>query len=143
MNLKKDDNILAVDGKNQPTKQGVEKFALQLSEYVGKEIGGLYVSNDALKKVTHMTIGGYEENKIDETNNKGVSALRKVFTITEITEKIKFRGHYHTHPRGSTNASEADIKMKGSYIDNYSSKLFNIITYPMDYNNGYTQIISY
>lgn len=143
MNHKKDDNILAVDGKNQPTKQGVEKFALQLSEYVGKEIGGLYVSNDALKKVTHMTIGGYEENKIDETNNKGVSALRKVFTITEINQKIKFRGYYHTHPEGSTNASDPDLDIKRDYMQRYSSTLFNIITYPMDYNNGYPQVIKY
>lgn len=142
-NFKEKGELFEIGGKGNPTREGVEKFALQLSEYVGKEVEGLYVSNDASKEVTHMTIGGYEENEIDETNNLGVSALRKVFTITEITEKIKFRGHYHTHPGGSTNASEADIKIKGSYIDKYSSKLFNIITYPMDYNNGYPQIISY
>jgi hypothetical protein len=41
-NFKTESKIIQVGGEGQPTEKGVEAFALKLSTYVGKEIGGAY-----------------------------------------------------------------------------------------------------
>lgn len=38
MNFQKNDNVIAVGGKEQPSVEGVKSFTLQLSEYIGKEL---------------------------------------------------------------------------------------------------------
>ena len=67
MNFKEDSNVIAIGGENQPSEEGVESFALKLSEYVGKEIGGSYYSSDGGDKTTHIAIGKYKNSEFKKT----------------------------------------------------------------------------
>lgn len=44
INFRDNNNLIAVGGDGQASVDGVETFALRLSEIVGKEIGGAYFS---------------------------------------------------------------------------------------------------
>lgn len=58
MNLKTEGNLILVNGENLPTTEDVEDFTLKLQGYVGKEIGGMYLSeNENSSMISHVTIG--------------------------------------------------------------------------------------
>ncbi len=100
MNLKTESNAIEVGGEGQPTEQGVESFALKLSDYVGKEIGGAYFSKDGSESTTHITIGAYKNNEFKKTKNNGITAFRQFSSTTEeFTSSL--RGFFHTHPSGA------------------------------------------
>ncbi|WP_262496279.1 RHS repeat domain-containing protein [Chitinophaga caeni] len=63
INFQKNDNVITVGGKGQPSVDGVKSFTLQLSEYVGKEIKGYSYSSDGSKNVTDMVLGKYVNNE--------------------------------------------------------------------------------
>ena len=53
-NFKTESNIIAVGGEGQPSETGVEAFALKLSSYIGKEVGGAYFSGQEGSKAQHI-----------------------------------------------------------------------------------------
>jgi len=133
-NFKTDSNVFEVGGKGQPTKEGIEKFALQLSSYVGKEIGGAYYSKDGVKDITHMTIGAYQLNEYGNNKNNGYTAIRKITSnMTEYNRYLKnIRGNFHTHPNESTRfqSSPADRNSRDRALETYPNMFFIIITHP-------------
>lgn len=99
-NLRTEGNAFEIGREGQPSEQRVEAFALKLSNYVGKEIGGTYFSTNGGESTTHITIGGYENNKFKKTKSHGTGVFRQfVSTAEEFTSSIT--GFFHTHPSGS------------------------------------------
>ncbi|MEZ0007100.1 RHS repeat-associated protein, partial [Flavobacterium sp. 28YEA47A] len=143
-NFKRDSNVFEVGGEGQPSRQGIEKFALELSNYVGTEIGGAYFSKDSQDKITHMTIGAYEKNSYTENKNNGHAAIRKISSSTEVFLSYQLRGKFHTHPNESTRfePSKADIDSRNEGLKSNPNLLFYILTYPK-YGNKFPYIIDY
>ncbi|MGV8947174.1 MAG: DUF6443 domain-containing protein [Lutibacter sp.] len=99
-NFKTEGNAIEVGGEGQPTQDGVESFALKLSDYVGTEIGGAYFSKNGGESTTHITLGGYENNSFKETKSHGMGAFKQfASTVKEFTSSIT--GFFHTHPNGA------------------------------------------
>ena len=134
MNLKDNDQVIAVGGSGQPTVEGVEDFALKLSGYVGKEIGGAYFSQGGAANTTHMTIGKYKNNSLKETRGHGnTEGVRNGLKTTELT------AFFHTHPSlgisesDRTRASDADKNARDNALKLMPSMRFFIITDPLYY----------
>lgn len=141
-NFKEGSVLIDVGGKGQPTREGVEKFALQLSDYVGTEIGGTYFSKDGVNDITHMAIGGYKNNSYTETKDNGSTAPRNVTSTLEEFQSYQVRGFLHTHPNESTrfNSSQADRDFKNRALKQNPNLFFFIITHPEPGGNYPTKI---
>ena len=123
MNLKTKSEIIKVNGYNLPTTEEVEDFAIKLQEYVGREVGGLYISENADSNlISHITIGKYEKNNYTKTSNYGHSAM---FSIG--LGKNNIRGFFHTHPQGRI-PSRADLNARDNGLSINPKLYFNIIT---------------
>ncbi len=105
MNFQKNDNVIAVGGKGQPSVDGVKSFTLKLSEYVGKEIKGFSYSADGSKNVTDVLLGKYIDNTFDQSYGTPYGLAKKYgdkFSLNNFLEQ------FHTHPRGTgTGATES------------------------------------
>jgi hypothetical protein len=104
INFQKNDNVIAVVGKGQPSVDGVKSFTLQLSEYIGKEIKGFSYSADGSKNVTDMVLRKYVNNEFDKSFG----------TLTELRRKYgdNFSNNnvlqdFHTHPKGELGATQS------------------------------------
>lgn len=129
MNLKNDDSIIKVNGKNsdgtnQPTTEDVEYFVYEISSYVSKEIGGTYISNN-LNSVrdSHIAIGRYKDNFFDNVKSFG---MQRVVKEGFIGKNIK--GFFYTHPKGVRNPSPRDINTRDAGLRFNPQLRYNIIT---------------
>jgi len=137
MNLKTNDNVIKVNGKGLPTTSDVEDFAVELSSYVGKEIGGTYLSKNS-NLVTDIAIGRYEKNRYGLTKSKGIlGAIREGFTEDD------FRGFFHTHPKGSRQASQQDIISRDNSLARNRNLYFHILTRTKYGEMGRSHIFNY
>ena len=105
INFQKNDNVIAVVGKGQPSVDGVKSFTLKLSEYVGKEIAGFSYSADGSKKVTDVLLGKYENNKVDESH-ANIQGLAKKYGSNYSDNNIL--QDFQTHPDGKLGATQSD-----------------------------------
>lgn len=104
INFQKNDNIIAVGEKGQPSVGGVKSFTLQLSEYVGKEIKGFSYSSNGSGKVTDMVLGKYIVNNNMESHGTPYALLGKYgnnFSLNNVVQE------FHTHPNGELGATES------------------------------------
>lgn len=137
-NLRYDDTLIHVGGVGQPSVEGVEKFALQLSSYIGREIGGTYFSKDGVEDITHMTIGKYVNNTYRKNESNGSLAIRKLCNSLDLSAALaefksyQFRGFLHTHPNepGRFNSSKEDKDFKNRALKHNPNLFFFIITHP-------------
>ena len=107
MNLKDRSELISVGGEGQPTEEHVEEFVVKLGNHVGKEIGGMYLNTDGSNNTTHITIGAYNENEVDEVKNRGRDVVD--FNIYNI------KGFYHTHP--VVHGNQNDLRFEPSFGD--------------------------
>jgi len=148
MNLKDESNAIEVGGDGQPTEQGVESFALKLSDYVGKEIGGAYFSKGGSENTTHITIGAYGNNEFKKTTNLGITAFRQFSsTAEEFTSSL--RGFFHTHPSGAgikdsdrLVPSGADRRSRDRGLEANPNLKYFLLTHP-DYGGRFPRKIPY
>jgi RHS repeat-associated protein len=105
MNFQKNDNVIDVGGKGQPTVDGVKSFTLQLSEYVGKEIKGYSYSADGSKNVTDMVLGKYINNEFDKSYGTP-QELRNKYGVNYSDNNIL--QDFHTHPDGKLGATQSN-----------------------------------
>jgi RHS repeat-associated protein len=105
INFQKNDNVIAVGGKGQPSVDGVKSFTLKLSEYVGKEIAGFSYSADGSKNVTDMVLGKYVDNKVDASRADPRELAKKYGTNYSANNILQ---DFHTHPDGKLGATQSD-----------------------------------
>ena len=88
INFKENNNVIAVGGEGQASVEGVEKFVVQLSDMVGKEIGGAYFAKDGAGTTTHMSIGLYKNNGLKETNSNGHAAWVRMYPHSNLDKSL-------------------------------------------------------
>jgi RHS repeat-associated protein len=148
MNFQKNNNIIAVGGKGQPTEKGVEAFALKLSGYVGKEIAGAYFSKDGASSTTHISIGRYQDNDMTTTKGGHGQNLNYLQPGDDFS-RYTLTGLFHTHP--STNIStsdrvvpsDVDLDGRDSDLKNNPNLKYYILTDPLNYGDPYPYKIDY
>ena len=117
-NFKADDIIVDVNGENQPTTEQVQDFVVNMSEYVGVEITGAYLSNEDADDAPISKI--YIDEYIGNTET------RSTFTPTRLAVDNNLRGmnthtHFHTHPSFGYSASDryrasdSDIRFRNNF----------------------------
>ncbi|MDH5415289.1 MAG: hypothetical protein OEW87_14220 [Flavobacteriaceae bacterium] len=148
MNFKKNSYAFEVGGEGHPSEQGVESFALKLSDYVGKEISGAYFSLGGASETTHMTIGNYKNNKNRESRSSGLGSMKPFINSSE--EFLNgLRGKFHTHPNGAGLSdsdrlapSPADIETRDKQLKVNPSLRFFLLTHP-EYGDKFPKKIEY
>jgi hypothetical protein len=140
MNFQKQDNLISVGGKGQPTEKGVEAFALKLSGYVGKEIAGAYFSKDGASSTTHISIGNYEKNDLTSAKGHGHN-LGTYFKTMEEINKYNLNGFFHTHPNTGTPdrlvPSDPDLSGRNSDHKINPNLKYYLLTAPLNYGDAY------
>jgi len=104
INFQKNDNVIAVGGKGQPTVDGVKSFTLQLSEYIGKEIKGYSYSSDGTKNATDMVLGKYVDNEFQKSYGTPQGLMEK-YGVNYSNNNIL--QDFHTHPKGELGATQS------------------------------------
>jgi RHS repeat-associated protein len=105
MNFQNNDNVFAIEGKGQPTKDGVKSFTLQLSEFIGKEIKGYTYSSDGSGNVTDIVLGKYMNNQYDKSYGNPSELYKK---YGNSYSKDNILEEFHTHPNGQLGATQSD-----------------------------------
>jgi len=148
-NFKTESNLIEVGGEGQPSEQGVETFALKLSAYVGREIGGAYFSKDGAESTTDITIGRYEDNAFALTRDNGHN-LRIYFNTKEEINRFSLRGFFHTHPTGAGISksdrlvpSDNDLRARNNALKINPSLRFFLLTAPVNHADRYPKKIDY
>jgi len=93
INFMKNDNVIAVGGKGQATTAGVENFVINLSEMVGKEIGGYEFSGKGDNQPSKVYISNYQMN----TDQKAYSSFRYNIAGIKSPDEINIYTDFHTH----------------------------------------------
>ena len=142
-------NIIAVGGENEASVNGVEAFVVNLSDMVGKEIGGAYCSKDGAGPITHITLGSYKRNshKINKGGH-GHILWNRVFPDSNI--KNSLIGFFHTHPSDigisvsdRTQPSDQDKYSRDAALKMMPSLQFYILTHPIHYDDDFPLVIPY
>jgi hypothetical protein len=142
-NFQNNHNTIAVGGEGKPTLGGVLDFALKLSNYVGKEVGGHYLSNKGSTSTDYVAIGPYKNN--DAQNERSGLLLSP-----SLLGKVNITADWHTHlsrfgdsdrlvPSGIS-TPDGDMGYKRSNSRNYPSLRFLIITNPSSNDQKATEI---
>jgi RHS repeat-associated protein len=92
-NFQTNNNVISVGGEGQPTVAGVRDFALKLSNYVGKEISGYYLSNRGENNTNHVYMGRYENNG----DQHAVGGLRLDQARPDLVGRVTATTDWHTH----------------------------------------------
>ena len=149
INFKENNNMFAVGGEGQATVGGVEAFAVNLSDMVGKEIGGAYFSKDNAKATTHISFGRYANNKFDETRGHGQN-LGSYPYLRGDYDKFSLTGFFHTHPSSGnisvsdrTRPSKKDLASRDNDLSLNPNMRFYILTHPISYGDTFPLKINY
>ncbi len=120
-NFKTDDIIVDVNGENQPTTSQVQDFLVNISEYVGVEMSGAYLSNKDADNAPISTIYIDEYNGNDQLNSW--TSLTKMYS-DESLKGMYMNTDFHTHPSmgysengryipsGTTDGRSGDIRFR-------------------------------
>ena len=142
VNYKNSDQIYTLTVEGAPSQGGIESFVLELSNLVGKEIGGAYFSDNGLSPVTEITIGRYCNNTLRETRSHGHLYWATRHSLNPLIGLI---GFFHTHPfyDGRDIPSGNDLEARDKNKEIKPSMEFYIITYPIYYGDPTPYKISY
>jgi len=141
-NFQTHSNVIGVGGQGQPTVAGVRDFALKLSNYVDKEVGGYYLSNRGENTTSNVFIGAYGRN--DPQNE------RSGFNRPDLLGTMNITTDFHTHlsrfgdsdrlvPSGQS-LPGGDMAHKRSQLQINPSLRFIIITNPSSTDQNATEI---
>jgi len=136
INFQEDNNVIDIGGENQATVKGFEDFALKLSNYVDKEIGGYYLSTKGQDAISHIYVGRYANN--DAQNER--SGFNLYTTRPDLVGNVDVRVDYHTHLSRFSNADRlrpsslgpkgGDVGHKKRQSASFPSLKYLIITNP-------------
>ena len=149
INFKENNNMIAVGGEGQATIGGVESFAVNLSDMVGKEIAGAYFSKDGVGPTTHISIGRYENNSYKETKGgHGHVLWNKLYPDSKLENSLT--GFFHTHPSGANisvldriQPSQQDKNSRDAALKLMPNLQFYILTHPINRGGKFPYKISY
>ncbi|HNP53053.1 MAG TPA: RHS repeat-associated core domain-containing protein, partial [Ferruginibacter sp.] len=137
MNFKKNDNLIAVGQQGQPSVNGVQSFTLQLSNYVGVEIGGALLSKDKSSQTDFVALGYFKDNTITSTKSNG----QGVWGSNKVTEM------FHTHTNASSEEkiipSQSDRRTRDGNLEIKPNMKFTIITEPTRSDDPYPKKIDF
>ncbi|MPS66729.1 MAG: sugar-binding protein [Chryseobacterium sp.] len=130
-NFKNNDNIIDSGGKNQPSLAGIEDFLVKVSDYVGVEFSGAYLSTEDSKdaKISGVYIDEYKGNS---NSSSDTSINRNSLTRQGLHTNTSF----HTHPTtgysrsASTSSSQADRDFRDVWKEYKLIHNFIILTRP-------------
>jgi len=146
VNFQENNNLIEVGGEGQATQDGVESFALNLANHVGKEVAGAYFSQDGSGNATHMTIGRYANNSMTQAKGHGNILYNKTFRKLDSNDLTSF---FHTHPSNGysvsdrTSASQADKNARNNALLMNPKMRFFILTNPINYGGKFPLKIDY
>ena len=148
-NFMSNNNIIAVGGEGQASVDGVEAFAVNLSDMVRKEIASAYFSKDGAGSITHISIGRYEKNSYKETKGgHGHILWNRLYPDSKLGNSLT--GFFHTHPSGSnisvsdrTQPSQQDKKSRDAALKLMPNLQFYILTHPINYGDKFPYKILY
>ncbi len=152
INFKKNSNLIAVGGEGQPTIEGVESFALKLSEEIGKEIGGTYFSKDGADgATTHVGLGKYKKNRATKSYKYVRELIKTKEAINEGIDVSNVTGFFHTHPGNGSDydnsnrlvPSDSDLDFRDRSLNTNPNLKFFIITRPKNPGGKYPYKIPY
>jgi len=141
INFMKNDNVIAIGGEGQASVDGVEAFAVNLSDMVGKEISGAYFSKDGAATTTHISIGNYQNNTLTESGPSGHTLWQRMNSDSQLGNSIT--GFFHTHPTigysvsDRTSASEQDKRSRNRELKQMPHLRFWILTHPVNYGDKF------
>ncbi|WP_265430068.1 RHS repeat-associated core domain-containing protein, partial [Chryseobacterium sp. YIM B08800] len=132
-NLKTTDYIIDVGGKNQPSLSQVEESILKISNYVGVEFSGAYLSKEdsANGKISSVYLDEYGANGKHKENTNSSSSTSINFNSLK-RQGLFTNTDFHTHPtlgysrNASTSSSDADRDSVANWKDVY--RKFIILT---------------
>ena len=142
IDFKNNNNMIAVGGEEQPTIEGVEAFAVKLSNLVSREIGGTYFSRNKSSSPNYISIGRWIKNTYTETNNHGVN-IGSYPEYRQHYKEFEPVGFFHTHPSKGFNPvdiynpSERDINYKNKNLDKKADLRFYLLANPKDYGDKF------
>jgi hypothetical protein len=141
-NFQNHGNAIAVGGQGQPTVAGVRDFALKLSNYVDKEVGGHYLANSGENTTSTVFIGGYRNN--DAQNE------RSPFDRPDLLNTMHLTTDFHTHLSrfgdndrlrpSSIGPSGGDEGYKQRTLRTYPQLRFIIVTNPSETDQRASEI---
>lgn len=142
VNYNNSDQLYDLTAEGAPSQEGIESFLLELSNLVGREIGGAYFSDNGLSPVSEITVGRYCNNTLRETRSHGHLYWAKKHSRDPL---IGIIGFFHTHPyeNGREIPSQNDLEARNKNKEMKPSMEFYIITYPIYYGDPTPYKISY
>ncbi|MGN0186874.1 MAG: RHS repeat-associated core domain-containing protein [Paludibacteraceae bacterium] len=149
VNFMINNNVIAVGGEGQASVDGVEAFVVNLSDMVGKEIGGAYFSKDGIGSTTHISIGRYKNNGYKITKGGyGHTLWNKLYPNSKLENSLT--GFFHTHPSGAnisvsdrTKPSQQDKTSRDEALKIMPNLQFYILTHPINYGDKFPLKIPY
>jgi len=142
-NFKTSDQIIDVGGKNQPTLGQAEDFLVALSDYVGVELAGAYLSKDADKNGTISKV--YLDKYKNNTYSSSSSSLYWCRIGAPIFDGYFKNTDFHTHPTvgysrtAIENPSGTDLTSKSKY----KSEFYKFLILTREANSNKVQRIDY
>lgn len=145
-NFQNNHNVIAVGGQGQPTVAGVRDFALKLSNYVGKEMGGYYLSNRGENTTSYVHTAPYVNNEAQ----RAAGGLRLDLARPDLVGTVTPTVDWHTHlsrfgdsdrlvPSGLS-LPGGDMEHKRGQLQSFPSLRFIIITNPSSTDSRATEI---
>lgn len=142
-NYKSKDYVFSVGGEGQPTLANFEDFAVKMSDYIGVELGGVYLSNDkgADANISKVYLDNYANNTL--TSNS--PTYTKLYSDKEI-KGMNLITDFHTHPTTGYGRSDierpsgipGDLGYRNDFRSNFQS--FLILTRQANYPNDVQRI---
>jgi hypothetical protein len=93
MNLRENDNVIKVGGQGEATIAGFEDFALKISNYLDKEVGGYYLANKADWKISAVYLNKYKGNSAQ----KAIGGFRLQSIAPDLYQSTVAHTSFHTH----------------------------------------------
>lgn len=134
INFSNDDNYIQVGSESDPSVEGIQKFILNLSDLVDKEIGGYFLSEANSDDIKFVKISKYINNSDTRAipgnpYSPTVNPLRYSARVNFHTHLSKFPDSSRLVPSGQTTLG-GDIGFKNRQLKNNPTMLFMIITTP-------------
>ncbi|MDV7698614.1 hypothetical protein N6B72_16930 [Chryseobacterium soli] len=136
-NFKTSDNIIDVGGKDQPILSQAENFAVKLSDYVGVELSGAYLSKDSSENgpISKFYLDKYKNN----TYSRSFHSLYRCNIGDPRLEGYFKNTDFHVHPTGgySRNAIENPSQSDKDYRDTWKADFYKFLILTREANYPY------